>query len=249
MRMPLPVRMRTFLVFLTAAGFFGLAMPECRASEASSDPDTPLRVKMVEIKGAKVRLPIPDGYEEMRREDSPHLYDWMVDIATLGRRIPLAYLINSSDRKKIKKDDERIRYSIAFTDSVYNGITICEHNLEIDMRFTLYRYVSDMLDIINPVEREFNKPEFKLDKTHINKRSFVLKFTRKRKNNDSQNLEAMIWSFILLDTKIVEVHFYQFDHEESDAHGSGAYNYLKKIDRGHFRTTRECHSYNLKRYC
>ena len=97
MRMLLPVHMRAFLVFLTAVGFFGFAMQECRASETSPDPDTPLRVKMVEIKGTKVRLPIPDGYEEMRREDSPHLYDWMVDIATLGRRIPLAYLINSSD--------------------------------------------------------------------------------------------------------------------------------------------------------
>ena len=229
-----PMRQRFLPFFLLLAGFLSLAASECWAMETSSDPHAPLQVKMVEIKGAKVRLPIPDGYEEMRREDSPRIYDWMVDTAAFDGRIPLAYFINSMDKKKLKKDDERIRYSIVFADHAYYNIKSREYALEGELRSFLFSYIKDMIDIINSVEKEFNNHEFENKSVDVHSRSFSFVFKRKMQKDGIQGLEAMAWSFILLDRKIVEVHFYQFDHEGSEVRGNRVYNYLKKIDRGLF---------------
>jgi len=230
---PMPQRFLPLFLLLTV--FLSLAAPQCLALEAPPDLATPLRVKIVEIKGAKVRLPIPDGYEEMLSKDEGVLiYAWMMVNATGGGRIPLAYFINSSDKKKFKKDDERIRHAVAFADPDYFDLTISKTVIDGKLREALTIYIKNINDLYNDIQNEMKESEYAQEIIYSKKKSISASFKRHLFDKKNNMIEEIILSFILLDQKLVEIHFHKFKDIESSILIRDTENYLVKINQGCF---------------
>ena len=196
--------------------------------------DAPLRVKEVEIKGVKVRLPIPDGYEEMQREDHPETYDWMVKVTEGIGQQPLAYLINAADREALRSDPGvNIRFATAAADDDSWDAVIKEDSMERDREYFI-EYVKDIWEGFNEVAREENRIERDYVGIYDGKKSVSALYIGKNKLINKKYKSGLSISFIVLDKKVVEFTFFHkiFFQNDSFQLIHTTLNYLKNIDQG-----------------
>ena len=198
---------------------------------------TKLRVKMVEIKNTKVRLPIPDGYEEMRREDHPGYYSWMVSVTLDETMQPLAYFINSEDKALLQQGkDVNLRYGFAFSDESFWDAVIWRNRMDGDVRQHFVEYIRDGCDGVNEIARKENRELYDWNYIHSGKRSIAYYWLSKNKILEEKYRRLRIGSYIVLDRKIVGVSLYIKVKDDDDIALLRAIttSYLTAIDQGRF---------------
>ena len=212
-------------------------MPSCRAADAPTEKDTPLCVKNVVIKGAKVRLPIPDGYEEMQREDDPETYDWMKEVNSDDGTLPLAYLIHSDDKARLKNgEDVNLRYGFAIADESSWDAVVISDTIKKGDRAYFTQYIKDINDGANELSQKAGEDLYDWKYIHSGLKTISWLSVSQNKINVRKFKGARTGSFIIVDHKTIIVCLYFKVYTDNDIYQltNTTVSYLKKIDRAHF---------------
>lgn len=235
MRQSSPLFRRSFLYALLMAAFLAapLASP-CRAAQFSPVREGFLRVKNVEIKGVKVRFPIPDGYEEMQREDHPVVYDWMTEFVFREKHLPVALFINSSDKAQLKKDKRtNFRYGMAFSDDDFWDAIIFGNTMNKSVRKYFENYILELSSGINELRRKSGGIEYDWEYMHSGRKTISSFNIGNRNASGEEYKNAFTRSYIVLNSKIVAVCMYKdvYTYTDVDDLKQSTLSYLKMIDK------------------
>lgn len=213
----------------------GHALPCLAADAGAKEKDAPLRVKVVDIKGTKVRLPIPDGFEEMQREDHPETYDWMKNV--YSDSLELIFLINSDDKKKLSENKNiNFKYGMLFTPSsqlMTNKINKKNSNYALN-GFT--EYIQEY--IINYNKDAINEKRSELEYFYIfkNDKSASVLFISKEKEAGYKSKECFSRSFFVINNNVLLMTLYHDVYDDdgvkSISHEIRAY--MEKMERSNY---------------
>ena len=218
---------RNFIVFFLSLALFLFLAATCLAADAPSGKEIPLRVKNVEIKKVKVRLPIPDGYEEMQREDHPERYDWMVEAVAGDDMLPLAFFINSEDKANLKRGEKvNLRYGFAFSDKSFWDAVIFGNTIEQDRA-----YFEKYINFLSEGEELY---DYQIIYNALKSISFSCISKEKIPNEPFK--KARTESYVILDHKVVAMCLYKKAYTTDDIEELTrmTVSYLEKIDQGQF---------------
>ena len=232
----LPHYCRLTFVLAFALIILSAQTSQCQGTEGGAlKKDTPLKVKIVDIRGTKVRLPIPDGYEEMKREDHPETYDWMKDITSPpDRMLQLVFLINSEDKIKLR-EDATFEFRCGFAISRCNQWdAVIEENSMIHTRGYFKEFIKDLVEGANELRK--NDGEIKQEYRYIHNgiktiSALVIDYKNIKKYRSSFTL-----SYMILDKKVAEYTLYKkiYDTDDIIQIKNITLNFLKKIDKGSY---------------
>ena len=206
----------------------------CWGEEPALRPgEWPENIKIVEIRGKTVRFPIPDGYEEMRREDHPDIYDWMVEVTGGDDMKALAFLIHSEDKSRLQRGEEvEIRHGFAyasdsFWDADMTGSIIWPY------RAYFEKYIHDLCEGANEVA--LRKGENLYDWRYIYNGRKCISYFRIARNRlkDKDFWDFATKSFVVLDHKVVVVTLYAPAWARADVERleKETEDYLRRMDR------------------
>lgn len=232
-----PISYSLFFIFMVVLSVTAIFVPASLAADALSGEEAPLRVKHVEIRGVKIRLPIPDGYEEMRREDHPETYDWLVKTNSDEIILPLAYLINSEDKTTLSQGAPIVglRYGVARSEKLYWGDCIDDERL--DYFKTLVKdFVRAVAKRVDDVGASKNTVPMDRSLLHEGKKSMSFLNVMQGNWPGFFYKTAYCKSFIVADKKIVEVTLWRDAYKDIEIQAliDDALFYLKKIDNSKY---------------
>ena len=223
--------------FALAVFLMASALPcVIHAKGAAPDEGNRLQVKNVIIKGTKVRLPIPEGYEEMRREDDPERYDWMVGLNSDEESLPLAYLINSEDKATLKRGERvNLRYGFAYAHDHSWDAVIASNSLLYDREY-FKKYIKELRQGIAELDRADGEDPKIWGYIYDGRKSISYFWVSRNKAKGKNYKYLGTKSFVVLDRKVAIVVLYLRGYEDSDvaALKKITIEYLEKIDRGRF---------------
>ena len=194
-----------------------------------------LRMKDVEIRGRKVRLPIPVDYEEMRQEDAPLVYDLVVKLNSKenGRTL-LAALIHSKDKALLQQGkDVELRYGAAFSSSLFGGAVMDKHQY-IYFRERFVDYVKEINDGANDA-REEGESVYEWEYIYKGDRS-VSSMTIDRSGVEAGQCMTLITeSYAIIDKKIIGIYLCYCAKDEAAvaAYTNEMVEYVRYIDQDH----------------
>lgn len=217
------------------------SLPSVSISQGAGDASaikTPLRTKEAEIRGTKIRLPIPDGYEEMQREDYPETYDWMVKTHTHDWILPLLFLINSEDKAFLKQGKlvADLRYGLLFSEKAYWDAVIGDEQLEY-FRTTMKKYAETIAERVDESFQKENRMPMTRSLLHEGKKSVsFLAVTQEKEPKEFFHGAANCPSYFVVDKKVVEAMFWRdaYDDPKIEDFKKDMLHYLKKIDSGNY---------------